>query len=348
MCKSYRALLTGDLIRLIVVKCDAEALDEFHQHRHLFRSRAGPQLRFAEYLDALRERSPAASQEMVESAYEVTLLAFVKLPGRFPDILEDYDDWLAKNATAGALDKEAEIASIVQRWIHIIFRRACLEARRQRPSGRTRYVWELPNGRLRLWLPAWIPGSQRRKWLEEHVGRADPGGPGEQARVQSIIDQWCGRAQVTSLPEGDPRGVPLPIRSTASVSSQQSDAPTLGQAVADEKVAHIAELGLVIPKLGPAKLHRMILDIFELVAEGDYERRATTIAEAYRLKGSTFSRFAGGKWFRKDVKVIPRLWLNTALIVAKTPCLVEAAKEAGAWPMVQRVLRSLHRRSSHG
>lgn len=81
----YEDLSLLDLIERITDSADRRALHEFHEHRTPFRFETGRPLRFAEYLDGLRQskipsRWSDDHVEVADTAYDLTLDKFGNLP----------------------------------------------------------------------------------------------------------------------------------------------------------------------------------------------------------------------------------------------------------------------------
>ncbi len=73
------------------------------------------------------------------------------------------------------------------------------------------------------------------------------------------------------------------------------------------------------------------------MSEGDY--RDCVLARGFGLSKATFSRFAGSRWQIHSDGPIPDLWANTAEVLAHHTPFIQAAKDAGVWPRVTKVLR---------
>lgn len=351
---SLRSLGLAELVGRIAELDDRRALRELHDHRTAFRLGSGPAMVLGEFLAALlvtrwASRLAGGDEAILDGAYDITVDKFthlptpgdpVKSPG--PDCRHYYADFLRRVDTAmdsqtqpiDDLGKERLAAVILQRVVMLHFRLSCLEARRRRDRARTRYAWHVNGGVLYLWMPASVSGAKRRSWLERNVGPADPTCPGERARVQAIIDKQLGTAAHVPICDWDAAS-PNAKRPEESLIEAEVGVMGLARAVAAEKAERIDEQRPSVAALGRGGLKQLILRVFEDLADGQYEEKQ--LAEDFGLSRPTFSRFAGSRW-RGTGDRIPDLWANVARVLAGHRDFVEAARKAGVWPSVRRVL----------
>ena len=112
----------------------------------------------------------------------------------------------------------------------------------------------------------------------------------------------------------------------------------LAEIVSQEKSESIDQLHYKIAELGPVRIKRMVLEIFDQLLGG--KCRAKEIACKYGLDKVTFSRFAGTKWSNSDTvnpSRVPVLWKNTAGILASDDRFVQAAKNSGLWDKIRAI-----------
>ena len=211
--------------------------------------------------------------------------------------------------------------------------RAIRDCYRRIAGLRSRYVWNS----LVLWLPREIGGRQRRALLKELVGDVDPMAPGEQERVQQIIDRnWANRC-VLSLDDIEVSAQPgvhlnLPWSLEFGISSFG-----LAHTLAVEKSSNLSQQRKAIAALGAQRLMALVLRIFNDLDSGDY--RPSEIADAFQLDRATFSRFAGIRWRKGDLTAVPDLFRNLTWVVAQDPRWSECAQAAGIWPRLNEILK---------
>ena len=206
------------------------------------------------------------------------------------------------------------------------------EVLRDRHAGTSRYNWQREDGTITVRMPRWITGRDRRQWLEANVPKPNADAPGEARRVQEVIDQRLGSHAPVSVEE-------LPPAMEAAVGSVPPEqmqeevirGGLLGRVVAREKAACIGAQRRAIQSLGPSKLKALVRHIFNCVAGGDYNERAT--ARRFGLSNATLNRFAGINWASRQADTsptrIPDLWRNTAALLAACPVFREAVAVYG-------------------
>ena len=359
--RPYADMPLTELAELIARSDDRAALAEFHNSRALFRLRGGPPMLFAEFLKGLCD-TPWATRfagyniAVLEEAYDLTVDKFTNIPlatrsrrmkSSGPDCRYYFEHFvnlmrrLTDNSLAdSSLKQELAAAQVLQRQVLRHFRLSCLQARRNTNTTRSRYAWCVKGGAIYLWMPASMPGRERRAWLEANVDDPDPSRPGEKARIQAIID--------TNL--GVPHQMPLEGEEFQTVRHEYGDAqiePTcdgqvtvhgLATVVADEKAHNIHKQRWAIQALGKAALKRLIVNVFEDLCGDEYEEKR--LARKFGLSEPTFSRFAGGRWRASTTARPPDLWVNVAHTLSSHVAFVEAAKQAGVWPQVRNLAGS--------
>jgi hypothetical protein len=361
--RSYGGLRLWRLVERIANGSDHTALCEFHNYRPVFRlrDRADPML-FVEFLSGLQEtlwvrRITCNDSVVMDMAYDLSLDKWSNIPNENethmkssgPDcrfyygaVLNLVEGLLPEGAAINLAAEETMIPSVFQRVVVRQHMLSCLEARRSRNPAITRYGWEVGDGkRIYLWMPASMPGWQRRVWLEQHVGRVCPSQPGERYRIQTIVDKELGIVRVRSLGDG----------AESIASGRSSDSPVLDaiareisrhglpEVIANEKADSLDLLRPAIRALGKTCVKKLILQIFEGIGGGDYEEKR--LAETYGLSRPTFSRFAGSRWKPGTASPIPDLWANVSKSLAKHEIFMEAAMGAGVWERVEQVLQDL-------
>jgi len=355
----YQGLALAELIARIVHDDDRVALQEFHDHRPVFKLNGSSKMRLVPFVGAL-STSPWAlrltghDEAVMERACDDLIDKFFHLPpDRRPEeglthpgpdcrryfgaALRALDRWKDGGAVKHPLQEEAAAAQILQRGVVKHFRLSCLEARRHRDPTRSRYAWHVNGGVLRVWMPVAVPRQERRNWLETHVERPDTSRPGERRRVQAIIDDHFGFARhvsLTSCAAGSPTAPLCDDPVAAAMTKERLDCE-LGNHIAEEKAQKINEQRPAVRRLGPDKLRTLIQLIFQGIASSRY--REGRLARAFGLSKATFSRFAGSRW--RAHGRIPDLWRNTAGVLAHHRPFVETIREAGLWDEVDSLLR---------
>jgi hypothetical protein len=190
-------------------------------------------------------------------------------------------------------------------------------------------------------MPIEMPGSRCRAWLETNVRDVDPSRPGERERIQAAIDRLWARRKVLSLDRlsKHEKAVGADAGSGRSFVEEEMSTHGLAGFVAEEKAENIADQRPTIRALGPSRLRKLIMTVFDSLAEDRFN--AERIAMDYGLSKATFSRFAGSRWAGGDDIAdggdIPDLWRNTAHVLAGHEDFVTAARQAGVWDRVCRV-----------
>jgi len=342
--------LTG-LVKRIVDDSDRQALDELHGYRSFFRHRDQSGLLLVGYVDRVRVAMLESGEGLcADEAYSLTIDKFSCLPqgrsGTGPDCRNYFRAFVAATEKAlrdappmPPLEEELCAARKLQGLVRRHFGLSLRECRRR--GYMTRYVWRLPGGQLTLLMPAHLSGRERGTWLAAHVPDAAPDRPGEQHRVQAVIDEESGRELPPELTE-----ILCPAVGPATRGWTDSADPgtpdRLADAIACEKAASIGDQRPAVRALGPDRLRRMILRVFDDLAAGVFSDGV--VAREYGLSKATFSRFAGSQWNGdggngRYEEGVPDLWRNTAHVLAGVPEFVEAARDAGVWKTVKAVAR---------
>lgn len=364
--RPYRMLSLVDVIRLVVDDADSAALREFHEYRRIFNHQGTDLMLFGEYLTAIRNehlnsRKTVSSTSIIDDAYDLTLQKFLNLPESqsesapseqvisATDCRHYFRAFLRKLAERNQPDlprNQPHHATIqlLQGLVKKQFKISLLEARRRSPSRARRYNWETTGSMIQVWLPKHLSGKECRAWLEEHIPNPDPSRPSEKERIQAIVDSWFGDQRIVQLSaiQDHAQRVRSPSRSTDDARDSRLSPVTLAQAVADEKASHPTQVRPSIRKLGPDKIRKMILEVFENLVDG--QRTDQQIADRFGISKATFSRFAGRSWSNRPppegpLLEIPDLFRNTAQVLASTPAFAEIAKDTSAWSVIGEVAR---------
>lgn len=358
----YRFLSLYELIQLIAIEGNRQALIEFH-NRPLFTYKGESSLRCTEFIDRLRKefslfaKGIANSFEIADRAYDLTIDKFSNLfseqetengfeTGKnklkqngphcrlyFKPVLLGLEKSFKKSKIKGQLEIETLTVAAVQGFIRRHFRFSVLEAQRKANPLWSRYNWNTDSCRICVWLPKHLKGSERQKWLERNINVPDPTKPGERQRIQSLIYSKLGNMKI--IPLNEEAYIIAMEDSEDGLHRNMDECESLGEIVAKEKVANIAHQRRTIQNLGKHKLAQMVLHIFESIGYNEYKDNA--VASAFGLSKATFSRFAGSRWTGTNQR-IPDLWLNTAKVLSSHPDFKEAAKQAGVWEQVELVL----------
>ena len=370
----YRTLPLIELVRLIAVQRDGDALEELHGHRRPFCSAEGNQVRFVEYVDELRQGRRAwarvhRSVVVLDRAYDLTVDKFSRLERRAASAAaaprhrngtdcSRYYAALVRRFTAevnagpalGELRREVLCAALLQGLVRTHFDLSCREQTRRLAGPVRRYDWRTNGDTLRLRLPTRMSGRQCRRWLEANVDEPDAARPGERDRVQAIVDARLLLPRLVALGhagdrrEAAPESVavlPWPVLHEISTEG-------LAEAVAREKVENIHLQRPAIQRLGREKLRGLIFRIFDDLAAEAYD--AAAVAGQFGLSAATLSRFAGSRWNQRTggSASVPDLFLNTAHLLARVPAFVQAARAAGVWPQVENIRRRHPREGEKG
>jgi len=370
------------LIDRVASSLDIEALTELHQHRHVFR-RAGRQpLRLVEFVASLAESARTKwPVSALDRATDLTVDKFSALPladattaggavaepglGSARRGIDCRRYWapvadfararIAERGSVSALEEESVTSRALQGQVVRQFRLSLLEG--VRGGSLSRYQWRVDGrGVIRVLLPRSLPGRARRGWLESAVPDANPQNPGEEFRIQQIIDHHfadAGQVPLDAVPEEavmDDRawfegghGDAMPDRPSLAVGR-------LAEVVADEKAATIHRQRPAIRSLGRDRLRQLVLRIFDRLADEEYVE--SEIAAEMGLSKPTFSRFGGHRWRSatagRGAAVIPDLWRNTAGILSGNAEFVDACVRAGVWQRVREIARASGSRMNGG
>lgn len=335
----YNELSLPDLAVRICGNHDRRALACIHE-RPFCRFAESNGGRIVDFLSYLNDEAEVAGYSCVDRAYDLTIDKFTKFPSKAQtertgvDCTRYFAAYLSfidkKRKTLRAMHplvREQYEARALQRLIRHHYTLSLREARR---NGRfSRYVIRVNDQSLTVLMPKQIAGAARRKWIAENAGVIDPNKPGEQERIQAIIDDRLSGILIGDMHEqttvvDSSYGVhmpPIPGEDHLGVSTAG-----LATAVVEEKTQGIYRLRPAIQALGRWKLASLISEIFNSLADGDY--RLSEVASKYGLSKSTLSRFAGTGWgndrdSRQDR--MPDLWLNTAKVLSSDPEFAEVA-----------------------
>ena len=351
----YETLSLAELAQRIVERDDRSALAEFHENRTVFRLNGGPAVTLVDFLDLLCRSDWVlglvdGNDEALTKARDIAVDKFGRLPWRengstrgpdcrpyFRLFLKRVGKWREDHPGARSLAAEVSAVGILQGIVVSHLRFSCMEAKRSVNPARTRYAWRLPQGTTYVWMPRSMRGLQKRRWLERNIADPDSRRPGEQDRVQSVIDRRLGVPRHVGLSDGaDWLGSRRRMDDPLQVAIQREiDTHGLTECVAEEKASNIHKQRPALQALGRSGLRDMVRRILTDLGGEGYEEKA--VAEAFGLSRSTFSRFAGARW-GKDGADVPDLWRNVAQTLSRHRPFVEAAREAGVWGAVEEVL----------
>jgi hypothetical protein len=366
----YRFLSLYELIRLIVDKSDHQALSEFHRWP-LFTFKGEENLTCTKFIErscqelVQGDRTAGNAFEIAEWAYDSAIDKLSNLKTKsegkekfrggkiqlkrdgsdcrlyFKAVLDWLNKSIKKSPNKGQLELEAETAAAIQSFVKHHIRLSVKEAKRKVNPLWSRYFWNVGGWKICVWLPVYLKGRDRRKWLEKNIGPPDSTKPGEGERIQDQINQKIGNIRMTSLNELVHQEA---LKSYDYIPDQNENVcASLGAIVAEEKADNINLQRRAIRSLGKRNLKQMVLHIFEKIVTDDYHDIA--IAKTYGLSKSTFSRFAGSRWDASKPN-IPDLWLNTAQVLSVHPDFKEAAVEAGVWTQVETTLKRIAKQNA--
>ena len=359
--RPYSQASLEQLLEGIVQSSDRQALRELFDHRTPLRWNGGPAMGIRQFIEQLcysrkALRWLAYDQGALPHVCDLTVDRFAHLPAdptsqhprrpHGPDcryylgsVLTQLRRWRQQQPGADPLAQERAAARILQRMVVRHFRLSCQEARRGRNPGRSRYAWRLQTGSVFLWMPTWMPGWRRRAWLEQNVRNVDPGRPGEQLRVQAVVDAHLGVPRIVPFDKDDLRcqlcGLGHPL---AGLLEEEIGVRGLSRVLADEKGGRCDSQRPAIRALGPNGIRRLVRRIFTDLSEESYQEK--DVARAFGLSSATLSRFAGIRWRQGCSGHIPDLWRNTAHVLASTRTFIQVAEEAGVWQQVRDCLGS--------
>jgi hypothetical protein len=367
----YRSMPMSDLIHRIAHCGSRDALNEFHEHRKVFRVKDGPPLALVEFVqEVLRTerkiRFFQLSTSALDRAYDLTVDKFFMLPAHhaadsalesgpvarakvrsgtdcrhyFMAIDKTVRTWRKHHPDADPLTIETACLQIIQRRVAYHCWWSCLEAKRNLHLSWSRFRWELPNGSITVWMPRWMAGLRRQMWLEANVVSPDAVRAGEKERIQAIIDATFRAPEFLSFDE-----------ITHTSSNERTTRPAidllieyevakegLAEFVVREKTMRINEQRDSIRTLGKKGLTKLINRIFDELPSGHCEDRQ--VAAAFGLTKPTYSRFAGSRWKPEDDRDVPDLWLNVAQIISCCPTFRELAKAAGLWKRIELIVQA--------
>jgi hypothetical protein len=353
-----------ELAERIAFDGDRCALKELHDNRVLCCWKDKGPLRPVEYIEVLSQGSLARrwcgyDDIVLDQAMNLAIDKFSNIPteaasshrphGKGPDCryyFRAFVDYatarLELEPPTHAIEIEIAAAEILRKLVKRHFYFSCLECRRRAQRLLRRYLWEVDGRGLYLWLPVEMPGRHCRKWLEANVRDVDPSHPGEQERVQGIVNRLLGRPRMLSIHavHGAADCITAGMDPVASMIEEEISVSGLAGYIADEKAENVEQQRPAIRRLGRERLRQLVGEVFDGLVRGDYQ--ADRIAGCFGLSKATFSRFAGSRWKGNGTKparaAVPDLWRNTAQTLARHPAFVAAAKHAGVWKRVTEVL----------
>ena len=178
----YRGLPCDILIRRIGFRGDRAALNEFHNHRPLFRLNGGPPLLLIEFaeavlLDNTSARGAGSPTAVGDRAYDLVIDRFSHLPPgsqdpgpddlehtgpncrrQFRMIAKAVGTWRGHHPRSGPQEVELTTARIAQRHVARHCWWSWLEACRSHRRAWSRFTWRLPNGSVTVRMPRRIAG----------------------------------------------------------------------------------------------------------------------------------------------------------------------------------------------
>ena len=358
----YEDHLLVQLIELVAERANGEALNELLQNRPLFRDGDGDLLLLGDFLFRLRQKFLLKKRNdatrILDDTYDMTLDKFSHLPPH-PDSKDKashkeqlkykgsdcryyyraFLEWVhvevRDRACCNQVEEEYVVAGLLQRFVIRHFYLSLLEARRSANPMISRYTWNMEaKGTITVWLPRAMKGSDRRRWLEENVENPDPTQAGERERVQAIVDARIARGYLVPLErvEDTMTCCSLDTGTRLDALFAKQDRCSLPEFVAREKALSIDLQRRAIRALGPTKLEKLVLAVFDNIAESD--RTEEELAGEFGLSKAALSRFAGSKWAKGHdgtTTPIPDLWRNTAQVLRYDPRFTEVAKQAGVF-----------------
>jgi hypothetical protein len=363
----YGKLTLLQLADRIVNNNDTQALKELHDNRWLNFRDCRRKYHLAEYIE-MRKNSEIAREwcsndtMVLEEAYNLCIDKFNNIPSQTNDrqqaqqgadcrrCLSAYivytKNLLNETPPANALEAEMISCAALRRMIDRQFYFSCLEAKRKAYRFVRRYRLELNQGDLYLLLPWEITKQGCKKWLQANINidDIDPRRSGEKQRVQAIIDRLLSKRRLYFLSELYHIEEKLPHRPDplASMIEEQITIDGLAETVADEKAENIKRQRIAIQLLGKDKLKELIRTVFRELTDGKYVEK--DIACRFELSRATMSRFAGSHWkqTRNNMAItyVPDLWRNTAHTLAGHLEFVIAAKKAGVFKCVRKILNT--------
>ena len=332
--REYATVPLAALVGKIATDRSEQALWELHNQRTIFTTADEAGLLFVELLRRLADDAArdAWAQNEIDAAVSLTTDKFTRL-ARTRGGLDCGKTFGAVAAEVqqlppmDSLTMEVQVAGMLNMCVRRHFRWALREARRS--GNRTRFLWRVAGGELRLLMPETISGKARTKWLKDHVPDADPTRVGERERVQAIIDSQLGAnlVPIDLIQVADP-AFEAPWRALDRVTEDG-----LARCVADEKACNVDDLRPAIRRLGADGIRHLVLMIFESV--GDDGITSARIAATFGLDTATFSRFAGKI---TPNRAVPDLWRNLARLLAANARFREVCVESGVLDVVQKIV----------
>jgi len=213
---NYRMMSLLELIRRIVDNSDAEARRQLYENRvFLYRYPHEKIVHIPEYIEMLKNNSIARrlcdnNPMLLEQAYDLTLDKFFNMPLNknciynskphgpdchyyFKAFINYTTERLKDNPEVNSIELEMTLAELLREFITRHFYLSCLEVKRRESKLVRRYKLQVNGYYLYLWMSVTIPGNRCRQWLIENIGKIDPNRPGEQDRVQSLINKLLAR-----------------------------------------------------------------------------------------------------------------------------------------------------------
>jgi len=304
------------LLERVAERGDRKALDEIIQNRRLFRHGNKTHLSLPAFVFELIERwklsFPGQTEELRGTAYDLALDRFFNLPdhgaegGRDPkgpsgqsrtDCRFYYRAFLGDlrrrsvPKSSHAVLEEYEVASLFARFVARHCYLSLLEAKRRILARyRSRYTWQLHKDRsVRVWFPRSVASKKRKRWLEANVPDPDPTRPGEQQRVQAIIDALLpATGQVSFDDLDDLMAVSYPPTDWTAI---ERDSLGFPECIAGEKAQSIHLQRRSVRELGKRNVERLVLAVFKNVVTR--EKTDRELATEFGLSQRAFSDFAG-------------------------------------------------------
>ncbi len=239
---------------------------------------------------------------------------------------------LKKKPNLSPLEKEALVTSAFQRQLkrHYEFVKKDVKIKN---LPYTRYKWKINEGIIALWMPRQIRGRDRARFLERNIPDPDPFRPGEQKRIQKIIDSvsldYLNRAIYQS--KFNQMNTQNLNRLTINVLVRLICEKGVDHAVAQEKSHPIIQKKLrpTIRNMESSRLFNFILEYFDDLMNDCLVMK--TLADKYGLTYPTFNRFCGLKWIKQTSKNgkngISDLWKNTIQVLSNIPELYKICND---------------------
>lgn len=334
------------LVRRIAQHGDRGALNELVERR-VFRTGT---MRLHEYIHSLSRASWVVNkvnnnQDVLDASCDIANGRFTILPSNNPmegkpnrngpDCRNYYRALLEKlealeqddPGSDGGNRSEREVA-LFEKFLRRHFRLSLSEALRSNRIDK-RYAWHVGEKKIRVLMPASLSGRECGDWLRAHVDNPDPSRPGEQKRVQAIVDEHFPIRRHVPL---DPAAMAIPSRPSevALPSKFEKGCPMyeMAEALAQEKVAKIVHLRPRIRNLGEEGVRSLILMVFCMFF--DDSLKLEDLVARFNISKSALSIFAAFQWKTH----MPDLWQNLAKEEGVNPAFIKAAEEAGIWQQI--------------